>query len=128
LMFFAYQGLKSSSMKGLFNREVETVVKNEELSLLSRDYDQQVNYAKLSISGGAVEYTLMGKTDKLIDIEAHGSMSKFSLSSKILGDRAELEFTQKSSGEITTKGFSAKHRATIQLNTDPVWDLKLEIG
>ena len=74
-----------------------------------------------------MEYTLGGVSPKLIDIEAYSPGSRFSLSS-ILGDKVELDFTQKGSGEITQKGLKAENKAKIRLNKNPIWDIKLEIG
>lgn len=128
LLFFAYQGLKSSRHSWMSTSRLENIVKGDELSLLSREYDQSVNEAELTISGGAVEYTLVESTDKLIDIEGHSSISSFSLSSNIYGDNAKLDFTQKGNATIKNKELRAESKATIRLNANPVWDIKLEIG
>lgn len=128
LLFFAYQGLKSSGNIWMSMNRQESVVKKDELSLLSREYDKPINDAELSISGGAVEYTLAETTDKLIDIEGHSSISSFSLSSKVFGDQAKLDFTQKGNGEITSKGLKAENKANIRLNINPIWNIKLELG
>lgn len=128
LLFFAYQGLKHVDNAWIRSEKKEIVLDNEELSLLSQEYNADIAYAELEISGGAVEYTLGGVSPKLIDIEAYSAGSRFSLSSKLLGDKVELDFTQKGSGKITQKGFKAENKAKIRLNKNPIWDIKLEIG
>lgn len=128
LLFFAYQGLKTSGPEWNSIKSDEIATETNQLSLLSRDYDEKVDYAELNIEGGAVEYKISETTMKLIDIEASSSLSSFSLSSILTEGKAVLDFTQKGRQEIKRKRLKAENRATIRLNSSPIWDIKLEIG
>ncbi len=128
LLFFAYQGLKTSGSKWNSIRGEEISSENNQLSLLSRDYDEKVDYAKLNIEGGAVEYTISETSSKLIDIEANSSFSSFSLSSILTDGKAVLDFTQKGTEEITRKRLKTENKASIRLHQAPIWDINLEIG
>lgn len=128
LLFFAYQGLKTSGSKWISTKNEEVSIEGNQLSLLSRDYDEKVNYAELNIEGGAVEYRISETSAKLIDIEASSSVSSFSLSSILTNGKAVLDFTQKGTEGIKRKRLKAENKASIRLNPAPIWDIKLEIG
>jgi hypothetical protein len=128
LLFFAYQGLKTSENKWNLNESEEVVTERGQISLLSRDYDEKINYAELNISGGAVGYKISETTNKLVDIEASSSLSSFSLSSILTNGKAVLDFTQKGTEEIRRKRLGMENRANIQLNAEPIWDINLKIG
>ena len=128
LLFFAYQGLKTSGSKWISTKNEEVSIEGNQLSLLSRDYDEKVNYAELNIEGGAVEYRISETSAKLIDIEASSSVSSFSLSSILTNGKAVLDFTQKGTEGIKRKRLKAGNKASIRLNPAPIWDIKLEIG
>src|SRR5690554_3190676 len=127
LAFFAYQGLKSG---GKWNSAAKEEIETQDnlMSRLSRDYDQQVDYAELNISGGAVEYKISEATSKLIDIEASSSLSSFSLSSMIDEGKAVLGFKQKGTEGIRNNRLKSANKASVRLNSTPIWDIKLEIG
>ncbi len=128
LIFFAYQGLKSSGTKwSLTQGEEEAVTETNKMSLLSRDYDENVSFAELNISGGAVGYKISEATDKLINIEASSSFSSFALSSILTDGKAVLDFTQKE-GHERGKRLGRNNHAVIQLNPAPIWDVNLNIG
>lgn len=128
LLFFAYQGLKTSKTKWDIIENEEVTSEEDQLSLLSRDYDEKVDYAELNISGGAVEYKISKTSNKLIDIEASSSLSSFALSSILEDGKAVLDFTQKSTEEIKRKRIGMENKAIIRLNSNPIWDINLEIG
>lgn len=128
LLFFAYQGLKTSGPKWISTKNEEVSTEGNQLSLLSRDYDEKVNYAELNIEGGAVEYKISDTSTKLIDIEASSSVSSFSLSSILTDGKAVLDFTQKGTEGIKRKRLKTENKASIRLNPAPIWDIKLEIG
>lgn len=128
LLFFAYQGLKTSGPQLSSAKGEEVSTENNQLSLLSRDYDEKVDYAELNIEGGAVEYKISETSTKLIDIEANSTLSSFSLSSILTDGKAILDFTQKSTEGIKRKRLKTGNKASIRLNPAPIWDIKLEIG
>lgn len=128
LLFFAYQGLKTSGTRWISTKNEEVSTEGNQLSLLSRDYDEKVDYAELNIEGGAVEYKISETSTKLIDIEASSSVSSFSLSSILTDGKAVLDFTQKGTQEIRRKRLKAENKASIRLNPAPIWDIKLKIG
>jgi hypothetical protein len=127
LVFFAYQGLKSGGKWNSSTKE-KTETQGNLVSRLSRDYDQKVDYAELNISGGAVEYNISETTSKLIDIEASSSLSSFSLSSMIDDGKAVLGFKQKGTDGIIGNRLKSANKASVRLNSTPIWDIKLEIG
>ena len=131
LLFFAYQGLKGSNGSSFLSnvKEVENTAKSGEADLFSEDYREEITEAKLKISGGALEYTIKEPSTKLIDIEAYSSVSSVLISSgRTEGNAVGLEFTQQGDKKFTRKGLKARSKATIRLNPNPIWDIKLEIG
>src|SRR5690554_4947235 len=67
LLFFVYQGLKTSGPQWNSTKDSEVTTNSDQLSLLSRDYDEKIDYAELNIEGGAVEYIISETSSKLID-------------------------------------------------------------
>lgn len=131
LLFFTYQGLKPNNYSVFSSNlmDTENRVKNGELSILSEEYRSEIAYAKLELSGGAVEYIINETSSKLIDIEARSVRSSYLLSSgKPDGNSVSLKFSQKGRRNIDRKRLRTENNAKIRLNVNPIWDIKLEIG
>lgn len=126
LLLFTYQGLVKSDNVWMSESTRGRNVYNEEVSLLSRDYNSKIKYAELNIKGGAVKYILEKGKSKLISIEAKSSKSGFSLASQELDEKAVLDFKQKNTKG--RKGFSEDNTAHIHLNNTPIWSIDLNIG
>lgn len=128
LIFFAYQGMKTSEIKWNLTEERD-ITESNQLSQFSRDYDEKVPYAELNISGGVIGYKISETSNKLIDIEASSSLSSFALSSILTDGKAILDFTQKEAEGTKQKRLKTENNeAVIRLNSMPIWDINLKVG
>ena len=94
----------------------------------THDYDSAVTTAYLSIKGGAVEYEIEGTTDKLFSAEASSTIGSHELESTTNGVRTDLTFRMKGKEKGNWKVNMDENWAKISLNTNPVWNISLDMG
>lgn len=126
LLLFTYQGLVKPNKAWRVGEKQSKTIYNEEVTLLSRDYNSDIEHAELTIKGGDVKYTLKKGESKLIAIEAKGAKSGFSLTSQETGKKTLLDFNQNNTKK--TRSFDETNQALILLNNTPVWSIDLNIG
>lgn len=128
LMLFVYQGLvKPNNAWRIGENQINTIFK-EEVTLLSRDYNPDLEHAELTIKGGAVKYILEKGESKLIAIEAASTHSGFSLLSQEEGRNVNLNFKQNDTKQGRRKEYNEGSKALILLNNSPVWSIDLNVG
>lgn len=89
-----------------------------------------VKSAELNIGGGAAQFLLeQADTDQLFSADTRLSgINGFTLREENSGTHQKVSFKMKSQKKVRLreKGFSRK--VTLKLNTEPVWDIDMEIG
>lgn len=128
LLLFTYQGLVKPNKAWRLGEKQSKTIYNEELTLLSREYNSEIEHAELSIKGGAVKYILQKGESKLIAIEATSAQSGFSLTSRETGKNVMLDFKQNNTKQTREKRVDQANQALILLNNSPVWSIDLNVG
>lgn len=84
--------------------------------------------AKLYIRGGGTHYIIEGSTDKLFEAEVERAFGRFGLE-KTSGDSVQqLKFVLNNKDDHFDLEEIGSNRAVIKLNTQPVWDINLNMG
>lgn len=142
LAFLAYRGMFPPSndwwnLKGSISREERWDAKEEDRDkrhsekisrTFSHDYDSTITTAHLDIKGGAIEYDIEGKTEKLFHAEASSSIGTQHLETKIDGSNADLTFRMKDTKKGNWNIDGDDNWAKISLNSHPIWHISLDMG
>lgn len=142
LALFAYQGLTVPKNDGLLGKVFKNTERHSERSAPNSDggsssstskhfdspYDSAVEYAELSIEGGAVSYDIGEPTDQLFEADAKTNFSNFSLKEIRVGNKVELDFKMSNEDSKRSSEKNNANSVIMHLNTNPIWDINLEIG
>jgi hypothetical protein len=88
-------------------------------------YDDSVSSAMLELDLAAGAFYIDDMTDNLIDFNKKGNKVKYAYNVKRTDERAVISIEREDSRVVTGK---SKHRVTLNLNTEPLWDLNLDVG
>lgn len=106
----------------------EEVSKTTRRNSFSEPFISSVKKAELNISGGATSYTLSDSTSNLFDADIAQRFGKYSLT-KTTRDSMEVLFFKMSGKKNFRGGDDFKtNKATLRLNSTPVWSINVEMG
>lgn len=142
LALFAYQGLTVPKNNDLLGRIFNDHDRNFEWDSSGSDhgtstgasknfkspYDTAIEFAELSIEGGAISYRIGEPTDQLFEADAASDFSNFSLKEVRSGSKADLDFRMSDEDSKRSGEDSNDNSVIMHLNTNPIWDISLEIG
>ncbi len=98
------------------------------VQLFSETYTPGTKRAKLYIYGGATSYEIKDTTDLLFNADVKQSFGNYTLSKTSRDSVDVLRFKMQGKKSDWHMDEIDANRATIQLNTRPVWDIYLEMG
>lgn len=103
------------------------IVRVEGNSTFNLDYNDSIHIGKLNINGGAASYEIRDTTNQMFQAftKDHGGL--FSFKSSVKDTVAVLNFNMKD-GKHIMFGKNKGNKATIKLNTKPIWDIDVNIG
>ena len=88
-------------------------------------YDSTISEANLIFDAAAGNFRIEQATDDLFEFEREGNLGRYTYSIKDLGEgreiRIELEEGRIIRGDL-------KNRVAMKLNSNPVWDIKVDVG
>lgn len=89
-----------------------------------------VKSAELMIGGGAAQFLLeKADADQLFAADTRlAGVSGFTLREENTGTHQKVSFKMKSQKNIRLKDKGIDRKVTLKLNTEPVWDINMEIG
>lgn len=135
LGFIAYQGITTRNSQesfwsdGDYDPDDENGPNDSEMStsLFTEEYRDSAARAILNISGGATQYILKDTTADLFQANVSKSFANYSLVSTTNDSTAVLNFKMK--GKSKWKLNDEKgNKAVLKLNTNPIWDINIEMG
>ena len=88
-------------------------------------YDDSVAAATLDLDLAAGAFYIDDMTDNLIDFSKKGDKVQYSYNIKRTEDSAVIQIEREDTRIVTGK---TNHRVTLNLNTEPLWDLNLDVG
>ncbi|QNL51460.1 hypothetical protein H8S90_07765 [Olivibacter sp. SDN3] len=92
-------------------------------------FEEQVKEVNLEIKGGAVEYNVGGETDELFKAETKSNFAGHVLQSSTRDSIADLSFRMKNTkGRKWNLRNNGENEAKMYLNTNPIWNIKAEVG
>lgn len=106
-----------------YNEDEDTDEWNDQQ--LYESYDSTINNAVLDLDAVAGEFTIEETSDYLIKFDRQGNVGKYYLEADNAGSAAVLKLTM---GNRTIRKKNISNKATISLNPNPVWDMKIDAG
>lgn len=91
----------------------------------TEDYDESVKKAVLNMDIAAGKFRIEESTDNLIDFEAENNIGQYDKEIMKNGSTTEI-YVSLEDGHL--RSGNNKNKAYISLNTNPTWDMKLDIG
>lgn len=94
------------------------------------DKAEGVKTAELKITGGAAQFLLQQTgSDQLFAADTRmAGVSGFTLHEETSGSNQKVSFRMKSQKNIRLNEKGLNRKVTLKLNTEPVWDIDMEIG
>jgi len=92
---------------------------------LYESYDTSINNAVLDLDAVAGEFSIEETSEHLIKFDRQGNLGKYYLEADNAGSAVVLKLTM---GGRTIHKKNISNKATISLNPNPVWDLKIDAG
>jgi len=141
LAFIGYQGTRPEhAHSGWFDHryhvdhfddDEKDVDDNDESRASSLQYSEAITpgikNAELNIEGGATKYTLSDTTSALFQADVRRKYGNYSLF-KLTRDSIDvLNFKMKGKQKWDLKE-AGENKATLKLNTKPIWDVNLDVG
>jgi hypothetical protein len=129
LGFIGYKGITGSADdSSWFVMDEEEDQSAKHSNFLKEEYRETIRKAVLNISGGATEYILRDSTDQLFSADLKRSFGAYSLM-RTTNDTSEvLNFRMEGESSFHFGDRDRGNRATIKLNTRPLWDINIETG
>lgn len=91
----------------------------------NEDYDASIKTALLNMDIAAGKFRIEDTTNYLIDFEAENNVGQYKKEVMKNGSTTEI-YVSLEEGRI--RSGTNKNRAYIKLNTEPVWEMKLDVG
>ncbi|MCU7490963.1 MAG: LiaF transmembrane domain-containing protein [Bacteroidota bacterium] len=118
-----FAGVKSFSL--FFDGDFEDFnVSAQEFTL---PYESSIKKAKLNLEAAAGNFNLDGTTDSLVYAKTKGEFSDYSLNNETSDSSADITFEMNNKHQRIVHGLG-KNRMEIKLNSNPVWDMDLNVG
>ncbi|MGV3507937.1 MAG: LiaI-LiaF-like domain-containing protein [Sphingobacteriaceae bacterium] len=130
LGFITYKGIttkEDDEWAWYFKKDEEKTDSGGSVNVFSEEYDNSISKAVLNISGGATRYTLSDTTSKLFYADVKKHFGKYSLFRTFRDSTQVLTFKMngKSGWDLND---DVSNKAEIKLNSNPVWDINMEMG
>jgi hypothetical protein len=90
-------------------------------------YDSGIKKAKLNLDAAAGKFNLDGTTDSLLYARTRGGFSDYSLNNDTSDGSADISFEMTDHHPKVIRGLG-KNRMEMKLNSNPVWDMDLNVG
>jgi hypothetical protein len=105
------------------------VIKVEGSSRFNEAYDTTIAVARLNLNGGASEYIIKDTTNQLFQADTREFYNKYDYTHSMDGSTFVVNLKMK---DKNGKGFhwdsDKTNKATIKLNTAPIWDININAG
>ncbi|MCK9399671.1 MAG: DUF5668 domain-containing protein [Bacteroidales bacterium] len=88
-------------------------------------YDSTINEADLIFDAAAGNFKIGQSTDELFEFDREGNLGRYTYSIKDLGTKREIRIELEEGRIIRT---DLRNKVTMKLNTNPVWDIKVDVG
>lgn len=94
------------------------------------DKNEGVKTAELNIGGGAAQFLLEeASSDQLFAADTRlAGVSDFTLREETSGSHQKVSFKMKSQKKVRLNDKGLSRKVTLKLNTEPVWNIDMEIG
>ncbi|HEY1025952.1 MAG TPA: hypothetical protein VGE26_12350, partial [Sphingobacteriaceae bacterium] len=106
----------------------EEVSKATRRNSFSEPFISSIQKAELNISGGATSYNLSDSTTNLFDAEIAQRFGKYSLTKSSRDSMEVLHFKMNGKQRIRSGSNFRTNKATLRLNSNPVWNINVEMG
>ena len=117
--------MKDDSSNYDFDDDIDYKYDKNVNQTFSESFESDIKKAELHLDAVAGDFTLAEWTNELIEFEKTGSLGRYSMTSKDIGDKRIIHLNlQKSHVRFKDRG----DRVDIKINRMPVWDLDLDIG
>lgn len=128
LGFITYKGitLNDEESPWTFNNNDDSVEESATNTFIE-EYNDSIGKAVLNIEGGATRYVLKDTTSNLFSADVKKSFGNYSLLRTIDDSTQVLNFKMSGKNNWELKDNDG-NKATIKLNSTPVWDIHLQMG
>ncbi|MGE5350962.1 MAG: toast rack family protein, partial [Acidobacteriota bacterium] len=120
-----FAGVKSFSL--FFDDGFEDFNVNVNAQEFTLPYESSITKAKLNLEAAAGNFNLDGTTDSLLYAKTKGSFSDYSINNETNDGSADITFEMNDHHQRVVRGLG-KNRMEIRLNSNPVWDMDLNVG
>ncbi|MEJ6980484.1 DUF5668 domain-containing protein [Pedobacter sp. P351] len=129
LGFITYKGLTSddNDSRWTFNKDGTDSHDESVTNTFIEEYNDSIGKAVLNIKGGATRYILKDTTSNLFEADVKKNFGNYSLFRTIDDSAHVLNFKMNGKSNWHSKDNDG-NKATIKLNSNPVWDINLEMG
>ena len=131
LTFIAYQGVQPQQSRSAWigpdydsDRNGEEKYSN---NVFSETMSPGISRAELNIKGGATQYTLEDTTSELFQAEVRRHMGNYSLFRTTRDSVEVLNFNMSGKNNWDNSKVGG-NKAVLKLNSQPLWDVNLEVG
>lgn len=127
LGFITYKGITfDEDARWSFNNNDDSVEASG-INTFIEEYNDSISKAVLNIEGGATRYVLKDTTNNLFSADVKKSFGNYSLLRTIDDSTQVLNFKMNGEANWELKDNDG-NKATIKLNSKPVWDIHLQMG
>ena len=129
LGFISYKGITSldEEPEWSFRNDREDSDTRESTHTFVEEYTDSIAKAVLNISGGATKYVLKDSTSNLFQADVKKSFGNYSLLKTFSDSTHVLDFKMKGNSKWDLKDNDG-NTATLKLNSNPIWDINVEMG
>lgn len=136
LAFLAYKGLNNSPQeeKAHWDWSYSDDEENEEVSnkyntnTYNEDYDAKYKSATLNINGGASKFSIDSGSNKLFESQIKETINRYYLKKTDTDSTVELSFNSKNKKNNFNFKDTEFSDIRIKLNTQPLWNINLNMG
>ena len=129
LGFITYKGITSfdEEPEWSFRNDREDSDRRQATHTFVEEYNDSIAKAVLNISGGATKYVLKDSTGNLFQADVKKSFGNYSLLKTFSDSTQVLDFKMKGNSQWELKDNDG-NTATLKLNSNPIWDINVEMG
>lgn len=139
LGFIAYKGITTSSENSHWSFNYNDDDNNDDednhgeddastSNVFTEEYNESISRATLNISGGATQYILNDTTSTLFHADVKKSFGNYSLLRTSTDSAEVLNFSMKGKSNWKLHGNHHGNKVELKLNTNPIWDINIEMG
>jgi len=104
------------------DEEVDTAVYS---NIMSQDFDSLTKFAELKLNIGVGNFVIKDTTGKLIEVKHDNNNANYSMTAKAEDSLTTIELSLEK-GEFNDGNIS--NNVNMKLNTNPIWDMDLNVG